>query len=162
MAELTDIRASLVAHLVKNPPGMQKTPVWFLGQEDPLEKQQSTHASLLGLPCGSAGKESACNAVDLGLIPGLGRSLGEGKGYPLQYFGLENSTGCIVHGVAKNRTQMNAFHIGGGNKIIISLPVWHRGIHCFLLTSFQNMLRPPFLKLHEVCPLCQVPLQTPL
>ena len=41
-----------------------------------------------GLPCGSAGKESACNARDLGLIPGLGRSLGEGKGYPLQYSGL--------------------------------------------------------------------------
>ena len=42
-------------------------------------------------PCGSAGKESACNARDLGLIPGLGRSLGEEKGYPLQYSGLENS-----------------------------------------------------------------------
>ena len=41
--------------------------------------------------CGSAGKESACNAGDLDLIPGLGRSLGEGKGYPLQYSGLENS-----------------------------------------------------------------------
>ena len=40
----------------------------------------------------------------LGLIPGLGRSPGEGKGYPLQYSGLENSTGCIVHGVAKSRT----------------------------------------------------------
>ena len=46
---------------------------------------------LLGFPCGSAGKESACNAGDLGLIPGLGRSPGEGKGYPLQYSGLENS-----------------------------------------------------------------------
>ena len=42
-------------------------------------------------PCGSAGKESACNVGDLGLIPGLGRSPGEGKGYPLQYSGLENS-----------------------------------------------------------------------
>ena len=42
---------------------------------------------------GSAGKESACYAGDLGLIPGLGRSPGEGKGYPLQYSGLENSTG---------------------------------------------------------------------
>ena len=48
---------------------------------------------LLGFPCGSAGKESACNAGDLGLIPGLGRSPGEGKGYPLQYSGLENSIG---------------------------------------------------------------------
>ena len=46
-----------------------------------------------GFPCGSAGKESACNEGDLGLIPGLGRSPGEGKGYPLQYSGLENSTG---------------------------------------------------------------------
>ena len=44
-----------------------------------------------GFPCGSAGKESARNAGDLGLIPGLGRSPGEGKGYPLQYSGLENS-----------------------------------------------------------------------
>ena len=44
-----------------------------------------------GFPCGSAGKESACNVGDLGLIPGLGRSLGEGKGYPIQYSGLENS-----------------------------------------------------------------------
>ena len=46
---------------------------------------------LLGFPCGSAGKESACNVGDLGLIPGLGRSPGEGKGYLLQYSGLENS-----------------------------------------------------------------------
>ena len=45
----------------------------------------------MGLPCGSASKESACNAGDLGSIPGLGRSPGEGKGYPLQYSGLENS-----------------------------------------------------------------------
>ena len=46
----------------------------------------------LDFPCGSAGKESACNAGDLGLIPGLGRSPEEGKGYLLQYSGLENST----------------------------------------------------------------------
>ena len=49
------------------------------------------------LPFGSAGKESACNAGDLGLIPGLGRFPREGKGYPLQYSGLENSIDCIVH-----------------------------------------------------------------
>ena len=42
--------ASLVAQLVKNPPAMQKTPVWFLGQEDPLEKGKATHSSILGLP----------------------------------------------------------------------------------------------------------------
>ena len=45
----------------------------------------------LGFPCGSAGKESACNAGHLGFIPGLEISPGEGKGYPLQYSGLENS-----------------------------------------------------------------------
>ena len=52
----------------------------------------------LGFPCGTAGKESACNVGDLGLIPGLGRSPGEGKGYILQYSGLENTIDCIVRG----------------------------------------------------------------
>ena len=51
--------------------------------------------------CGSAGKESACNAGDLGSIPGLGRSPGEGKSY---YCGPENSMDCIVHGVTKSWT----------------------------------------------------------
>ena len=64
----------------------------------------------MGFRDGSAGKESACNAGDLGLTPGLGRSLGEGKGYPLQYSGLENSMGCIVHGVTKSWTQLSHFH----------------------------------------------------
>ena len=49
----------------------------------------------LGFPCGSPGKESTYNAGDLGLIPGLRRYSGEGKGYPLQYSGLENSMDCI-------------------------------------------------------------------
>ena len=53
--------------------------------------------------CGSAGKGSACNVGDLGSIPGLGRSPGEGKGYPLQYSGLENSMDYIVHGVTNSR-----------------------------------------------------------
>ena len=44
----------------------------------------------LGSPCSSAGKESACNAGDLGSTPGLGRSPGKGNGYPLQYSCLEN------------------------------------------------------------------------
>ena len=51
----------------------------------------ATNSSILGFPGGSAGKESACNAEDLGSIPGLGRCPGEGTSYPLQYFGLENS-----------------------------------------------------------------------
>ena len=58
----------------------------------------------VGFPCGSDGKESACNAGDLGLVPGLGRSPGEGNGYPLQYSGLENSMDSIVYGVAKSGT----------------------------------------------------------
>ena len=55
-------------------------------------------------PGSSAGEESACNVGDLGLIPGLGRSAGDGKGYLLQYSGLENSM------VAKSRTCLNDFH----------------------------------------------------
>ena len=54
--------------------------------------------------CGSAGKESACNVGHLGSIPGLGRSSGEEKGYPLQYSGPENSMDCTVHGVTKSQT----------------------------------------------------------
>ena len=50
----------------------------------------------LGFPGGSAGKESTCNAGDLGSIPGLGRSPGEGNGYPVQYSGLENSMVCSM------------------------------------------------------------------
>ena len=59
---------------------------------------------LKGFPGGSAVKESACNAGDLGLVPVLGRSPGEGIGYPLQYSGLENSMDYIVLGVAKSQT----------------------------------------------------------
>ena len=59
---------------------------------------------------GSAGKESTCNARDLSLIPRLERSPGEGKGYPLQYFGVENSMDCIVHGVTESQTQRNDFY----------------------------------------------------
>ena len=64
----------------------------------------------MGFHCGSAGEESPCNSGDLGLIPGLGRSPGEGKDYPPQYSGLENSMDCIVHGVAKSQTSLNDFH----------------------------------------------------
>ena len=64
----------------------------------------------MGFPCGSAGKESACNVGDLGSIPGLGRHPGEEKGYPLQYSGLENSMDCIVYGFTKSRTGLSDFH----------------------------------------------------
>ena len=66
--------------------------------------------SAMGFPTGSAGKEFACNEGDLGSVPDLGRSPGEGKGSPFQYSGLENFMACIVHGVAKSRTWLSTFH----------------------------------------------------
>ena len=65
----------------------------------------------LGFPCGSAGKESAYNAGDLGSVPGLGRSPGEGKVYPLQY--------SIVHRVANSPIPLSDFHF------LFGLPRWH-------------------------------------
>ena len=90
-------RASLIAKLVKNPPKMKETPI------PGLQRSAGEGIGFLG---GSAGKESACNAGDLGLIPGFGRSPGKGKGYPLQHSGLENSMDCIVRGVTKSRTRL--------------------------------------------------------
>ena len=63
-----------------------------------------------GFPDSSVGKESTCIARDPSSISGSGRSPGEGKGYPLQYSGLENSMDCIVHGAAKSWTRLNDFH----------------------------------------------------
>jgi len=63
-----------------------------------------------GFPCGSACKESACNAGDLGYISGLRRSPGEGKGYPLQYSGLDNSIDYTVRGVTNSQTGLSDFH----------------------------------------------------
>ena len=87
----------------------------------------------IGLPCGSANKESTCNAGDLGSIPGLERSPGEGKGCPLQYSDLENSMDCIVHGVAKSWTQLSELHFAqggmheiGGNHSKIQISQWER------------------------------------
>ena len=85
----------------------------------------------LSLSCGSAGKESACNGGNLGSIPGLGRPPGKGKGYPLQYSGLENSLDCIVHGVTKSRTQL-------GNFLVFWLPLNHSLVSsklCWILHS---------------------------
>ena len=67
--------------------------------------------STAGFPCGSTGKESTCNSGELGSVPGLEKSPGEGKGYSLQYSGLENnSMDSIVLGVAKSQTQLSDFH----------------------------------------------------
>ena len=80
-------RASQVAQLVKNPPAMQETRFDPWVGKTPWRRERLPTPVFLGFPGGSAGKESACNEGDLGLIPGLGRSLGGGKGYPLQYSG---------------------------------------------------------------------------
>ena len=80
---------------------MQEIPVQFLGQEDLLGKDRLPTPVFLGFPCGSAGKESACNAGDLGLIPGLGRSPGEGISYILQY-----SWASLVAQLVKNPRAM--------------------------------------------------------
>ena len=84
----------------------------------------------MGFPCGSAGKESACNEGNLGSIPGLGRSPGEGKGYPFQYSGLESSTVCIVHGVAKSWTWLSDFHF----TLVSISPTCHQGQHLSIQT----------------------------
>ena len=78
-------------------------------QKIPWRKDRLSTPVLLGFPGGSYGKECTCNAGDLGLIPGLGRSLGEGNGNLLQYSGLENSMDrkawwTTVQGIAKSRT----------------------------------------------------------
>ena len=75
---------------------------------------------MLGFPCGSAGKESTCNAGDLCSIPGLGTCPGEVKGYPLQYSGLENSTDCVVHRISKSWTWLSDFHFHLDPQIIES------------------------------------------
>ena len=66
-------------------------------------KQELRQFSIMGFPGGSAGKESACNVGDLGLIPGLGRCPGEEKGYPLQYSGLEDPVDCVYTSVGSQR-----------------------------------------------------------
>ena len=96
---------SWIAKLVKNPPALQEAPGFdsWVGKIH-WRRDRVPAPVCLGFPCGSAGKESDSNAGDLGLIPGLGRSPGEGNSYPLQYSGLENSMGCIIHGVTKSQT----------------------------------------------------------
>ena len=104
------MRASLIVQLVKDPPAMQEPQFDSWVRKIPWRRDRLLTPVFLGFPCGSADKESACHAGDLGSIPGLGRSPGEGKGYPLQYSGLENSMDCTVHGVAKSWTRLSDFH----------------------------------------------------
>ena len=100
----------LIAQLVKNPPAIRRPQFNSWVSKICWRRDRLPTPVFLGFPCGSAGKEYTSNAGDLGSIPGLGRSPGEGKGYPLQYSGLENPMDCIVHGVAKSHTGMSDFH----------------------------------------------------
>ena len=101
--------ASLVAQLVKNLPALQET--WFncWVRKIPWRRDRLPTPLFSGFPGDSDGKESACNAGDLGSTPGLGSSPGEGHGNPLHYSCLENSHGqrslwATVHGVTKSQT----------------------------------------------------------
>ena len=75
-----------------------------------------------GFPGGSAGKESASSVGDLGSMPGLGRSPGEGNGYPIQHSGLENSMDSTVHGVTESDiTEQSSLHLKEKN---FALMLW--------------------------------------
>ena len=104
---VTKFRASLIAQLVKNRPAMQETLFNSWVRKIPWRRDRLPTPVFLGFLCGSAGKESTCNAGDLDSTPGLGRSSAEGKGYPVQYSGPENSMDCIAHGITKSQTQLS-------------------------------------------------------
>ena len=127
--------------------------VRFLGWWILCRRDRPPTPVFLGLPGGSGGKESTCNAGNLGLIPGLGRSPGEGNGYPLQYSGLENFMDCIFHGVAKSQTRLSDFHFIGytftclsnrhiSGKVFLTQfelmfpPLWFHGLISISLTHY--------------------------
>ena len=95
--------ASRVAQLVKNLPAMLGTPVYSWARNVCWRRDRLPTPVLLGLLCGSAGKESACSVGNLGLIPGLGRFPGGEHGNPFHYSCLENPHG-LQHGVTKSQT----------------------------------------------------------
>ena len=98
--------------MVKNPPAMQEPEFNPWVRKIPWRKVVVHYKMIkatLGFPSGSVCKESAFNVWDLGLIPWLGRSLGEGNSYLLQYSGLENPMDCIVQGIAKSQTCLSNF-----------------------------------------------------
>ena len=135
---INPIWTSLIAQLVKNLPAVQETLIWFL-KKIHWRRDRLPTPVFLGFSYGSPGKEPTCNAGDLGSIPGLGRSPREGKGYPLQYSGLENSMDCIVYGVTKSQTQVSDFHFTSLHFIsLICLPA--------LVTKINWVTRPSLMK----------------
>ena len=155
-----------MAQTVKHLSTMQETWVPSLGREDPLEKGLAIYSSTIDWKTpwteepgrlqsmGSqrvrhdwatplhftpsfASQESVWNAGDLGSIPGLGRSPGEGKSYPLQYSGLEKSM-VTVHGVAKSQTWLSKFHFTPSFVIFLYQISWY--LPFFLNDIAQNFL----------------------
>ena len=120
--------------------------VWSLDWEDPLEKDRLPTPVFLGFPNGSADKESACNEEDLGSTPGLGRSLGEGKGYRLQYSGLENSLDCIAHGVTKSQTWLSDFPFHVLDSVALDEEAYS------LISDFEFYQQPSPLRIHCLSP----------
>ena len=98
---------------------------------------------LWDFPDSSVGKETTCNAGDPSSISGSGRSAGEGKGYPLQYSGLENSMDRIVHRITKSQTQLTSLHL---NKLwyiqmeyYVVIKNSYKGLH-LLMNRFHDIL----------------------
>ena len=88
---------------------------------------------------GSAGKQSACSAGDLSLIPGLGRSSWEGNSYPLQYSGMENVMDCIVHGATESHMTE---HLSPKQCIRICLDLWRWLLHHIIQIHAMSPLGP--------------------
>ena len=129
--------SSLIAQLVNSLPAVQETLVWFLGWENHWRRDWLPTPLFLGSPCGSADKESTCSAGDLGSIPGLGRSSGEGKGYPFQYSSLENFMDCIeAMGSQRVRHDWATFISSAFSKF--SLNIWKFTVHILLKPSLEN------------------------
>ena len=105
---------------------------WLFPLNHRVQLEMPTHLPVTQLndySNSSVGKESSFNAGYLGPIPVFRRSPGEGKGYPLQHSGLENSTDCTVHGIAKSRTLLSDFHNNNLQiRTISTMIVYQRGM----------------------------------
>ena len=118
--------------------------LWYFskGRDSPFVRIVSSSC----FPDSSVGKEFACSVGDLGLISGLGRSPGEGKRYPLQYSGLENSVDYIVHGVTRSQTQLSNFHFLSSSwcfQILDMMPEFY--LDCLLFPLSSCILLSTFL-----------------
>ena len=120
---------------------------------DHLRRDRLPTPVFLGFPGGSAGKESSCNVGDLGSIPGLGKSPGEGKGYLLQYLSLEDSMDCMEsQRVRHNWVTFTFFHHG---TLELSKLIKYRKQACSVAKSCPTLCNPmdcspPGSSVHEI------------